>query len=361
MKTKNLITILIGITSLFSCSNQNGAVNEVSLEGQLVKMDINEDKWPKWMLGDYIYARDHDFNLHLGKLTKTEWQKTERVFVCGQGHNEFGLMTLSQDNTGALYVLNLPIDGGKLISLTKIQQTVNVETIKDPTNWEKYDLRQLPPFLQNGDTFVVLSDSTILVTGTPANDMHHILSIINFKNLTVTPLDYWPDDDTPENLVEFKWMVHTSGSGVSGNGKDRYLYWDDSGKLAFIFTIDGAKTNILSQIYSDRLPIQGIDKTPSTERIHCCADNERIYLLYKDSNSKGVKIEKYDSKDPFPMGNTVEVYDWDGVKQQVIHLDKFGRVIMLSKDSKTLYLYSEDMNDESDPYIYSYDLSTLNP
>ncbi|WP_036914443.1 hypothetical protein [Prevotella sp. FD3004] len=361
MKTKNLITILIGIASLFSCSNQNDAVNEVSLEGQLVKMDINEDKWPKWMLGDYIYARDHDFNLHLGKLTKTEWQKTERVFVCGQGHNEFGLMALSQDNKGALYVLDLPVEGAKLFSLTIIRHPDNVATIKNPTNWEKYDLRQLPPFLQNGDTFVVLSDSTILVTGAPANDMHHVLSVINFKSLTVTPLDYWPEDDTPENLTEEKWITYTSGSGIKSNGKDRFLYWDNSGKLAFIFTIDGAKTNILSHIYSDRLPIPGIDKTPSTESIHCCADNDRIYLLYMNSNSKGEKIEKFDRKDPFPMGNTVEVYDWDGVKQQVIHLDKLGKVIMLSKDSKTLYLYSRYMQDGSDPYIYSYDLNTLKP
>ncbi|MDO4959045.1 MAG: hypothetical protein Q4E68_07315 [Prevotellaceae bacterium] len=64
-------------------------------------------------------------------------------------------------------------------------------------------------------------------------------------------------------------------------------------------------------------------------------------------------------KDPFPMGNTVEVYDWDGVKQQVIHLDKFGQSIKLSEDGKTLYLYSGWMSNGSDSYIYSYDLSSL--
>ena len=361
MKTKYFIISLIAIISLFSCSDKNSMVTEVSLEGQLVKMDINEDKWPMWLLGDNIYAKDHGFNLWRGKLKTTEWQKADTVFVCGHGHNEFGYMILSQDNYGALYVLDLPIDGDILVSLTKIQKPDNIDTVKDPTNWEKYNLRQLPSFMQIGDTFVVLSDSTILVTGAPANDMHHVLAVINFKNQTVTPLDYWPDDDTPENLTEQKWYTYTSGSGIKSNGKDRFLYWDDSGKHAFIFTIDGPKTNILNYIYSDRLPIPGIAKTPPLERIHCCADNDRIYLLYMNSNSKGEKMEKFDRKDPFPMGNTVEVYDWDGVKQQVIHLDKFGRVIMLSKDSKTLYLYSEDMNDESDPYIYSYDLSTLNP
>ena len=154
-------------------------------------------------------------------------------------------------------------------------------------------------------------------------------------------------------------MVYTHGSGIKGNGKDRFLYWDNSGKLAFIFTIDGTKTNILNHIYSDRLPIPGIAKTPSLERIHCCADNDRIYLLYRNSNSKGEILETFDRKDPFPWGNTVEVYDWDGVKQHIIHLDKFGQEIMLSQDGKTLYLYSGFIDDETDFYIYSYDISSL--
>ena len=60
MKTKSLISFLIGITSFFSCSDKKGIVTEVSLEGRFVKIDANEGKWPRWMLGDYIYARDHE-------------------------------------------------------------------------------------------------------------------------------------------------------------------------------------------------------------------------------------------------------------------------------------------------------------
>lgn len=360
MKKKYFVLVLACVTAFLSCHDNKHRINEVALNGQIVKTTNNEGKWLKYLFRDNLYAVDLNFNFYSGELTKSEWKKSDTVFVCGHGHNEFGLITLSRDNDGALYMLDMPVEGAKLLSLTRILHPDNISIIRNPSNWEKYDLKQLPPFLQNGETFEVLSDSTILVTGAPANDMHHVLSIINFKNQTFTPLDYWPVDDTPENLTEEKWSVYTSGSGVKSNGKDRLLYWDDSGKLAFIFTIDGKKMNILSSIYSERLPIQGIDKTPSTERIHCCADNESIYLLYKNSNSKGEKLAKFDMKDPFPMGNTVEVYDWDGVKQKVIHLDKYGRTIMLSADSKTLYLYSEYMQDGSDPYIYSYDLSSLN-
>ena len=360
MKIKNLILSLTIIMPLISCSDKHGAVNEMSLEGQIVKIDsMNEDSRPMWLLGDNLYARDAKFNLISGKISKIEWEKSENVFVAGHGHNEFGLMALTQDKKGTLYVLDRPFNGDKLVSLTKIRNTDSMVSIKSQTQWEKYDLLDFPPFYMYADNFEVISDSTILVLGAPANDMRHLFSIVNFKRQTVTPLDYWPDDSTPENQVNETFLVYTAGGGVKGNDRDRFLYWDDSGKVASIFTIDGTKVNILNHIYSDVLPTPSSGKTPLTERISCCSDNDRIYLLYKDSNSKGEKIEKFDMKDPFPMGNTVEVYDWDGVKQQVIRLDKYGRTIMLSKDSKTLYLYSEYMQDYSDSYIYSYDLSSL--
>lgn len=362
MKTKTLIAILISMASFFSCSDKSGAEFEVSLEGQLVKTDVNKGKWPKWMFGDNIYAIDHDRSIYSSKLTSTEWQKAEKVLVHGHGQNEFGDVVLSKDNVEALYVIDHPFEGDMgslaMTSLTIIKQTDNIAAIKDPSNWEKYDLSKMP-FWLCGDRFEVLSDSTILTVGTPQDDIHHIFSVINFKNQTVTPLDYWPNDSTPEVLDHEKLMVYTHGSGIKGNGKDRFLYWDDSGKLAFIFTIDGTKTNILNSIYSAPLPIPGIAKTPSTERIHCCTDNDRIYLLYKHSNRKGEIMEEYDMKEPFPWGNTVEVYNWDGVKQHIIHLDKFGQEIMLSQDGKTLYLYSDFIDDETEPYIYSYDLSFL--
>ena len=362
MKTKKLIVCLIGMLSFLSCSDKNSEEFEVFLEGQLVKTDVNKGKWPKWMFGDNIYAIDHDRSIYSSKLTSTEWQKAEKVLVHGHGQNEFGDVVLSKDNVEALYVIDHPFEGDMgslaMTSLTIIKQTDNIAAIKDPSNWEKYDLSKMP-FWLCGDRFEVLSDSTILTVGTPQDDIHHIFSVINFKNQTVTPLDYWPNDSTPEVLDHEKLMVYTHGSGIKGNGKDRFLYWDDSGKLAFIFTIDGTKTNILNSIYSDPLPIPGIAKTPSTERIHCCTDNDRIYLLYKHSNRKGEIMEEYDMKEPFPWGNTVEVYNWDGVKQHIIHLDKFGQEIMLSQDGKTLYLYSDFIDDETEPYIYSYDLSFL--
>ena len=362
MNKKSIITMMLALVTMAGCVDKSSAEFEVSLEGQLVRTDVNKGKWPKWMLGDDIYAVDHDWSVYSGKLTRTEWQKAEKVLVHGHGQNEFGDMVLSQDDDGALYVIDHPFEDNKaslsLTSLTKIQKTDNIATMKDPNNWEKYDLSKMP-FWLCGDRFVVLSDSTILTAGTPKDDIHHIFSVINFKNQTFTPLDYWPNDSFPEVMDEGKLMVYAFDCGIIGNGKDRFLYWvEHAGKFAFIFTFDGIKIDILNHLYADSLPIPGISKS-LPERVQCCADNDRIYLLYKNSNRKGEIMEKVDTKDPFPWGNTVEVYDWDGIKQHIIHLDKFGQEIMLSKDGNTLYLYSGFIDDETDPYIYSYDLSSL--
>ena len=157
MKKKSILFLcLIGMALFMSCSDKSGAEFEVSLEGQLVKTDANKGKWPKWMFGDNLYARDREWNVYAGKLTKTEWQKAGKVFACGNGQNEFGDMNLSQGDDGALYGIDCYMEDNmiyrnKLIALTKIQHPDNLDAIKNPDNWEKYDLSKMPPFELCGD------------------------------------------------------------------------------------------------------------------------------------------------------------------------------------------------------------------
>lgn len=351
MKIRKILSLTFLALCICSCSESKD-VDEVSLKGQLVKLDEGETgRYSiRYLFNDMMFVQNaRSYDISVGKLSNTELQETDTVFVSGHGHNEFGYLALSQDIEGTLYILDRPFNGTKLISLTKIKNLYNSATIKDQTMWEKFIFDRLPPLYQLGEKFVVLSDSTILVTGAPANNMCHIFSIVNFRNQTVTPLDYWPDDGGRSDRISEKLQGYTYNSGILWNGKDRFVYWNGWGPLAFIFTIEGTKTNIMNYMYSYDFPN---GETP-TQRVYCCADSNRVYLLYKDSDDKGVKLEKIDAKFPFPMGNTVVVYDWDGIRQQVIHLDKVGREIMLSNDGKTLYLYSGYM-DDGDEYIYSY-------
>jgi thiol-disulfide isomerase/thioredoxin len=83
-------------------------------------------------------------------------------------------------------------------------------------------------------------------------------------------------------------------------------------------------------------------------------------MLILDSDNKGEKLNDSDSKEPHPylFGNTVEVYDWDGVKQEVIHLDNYAQRIMLSGDGNTLFLFAQT-DEIIKPAIFSYDISNL--
>ncbi len=343
------ILVLLNLL-LFSCTDKRPVINELYIEGQEIKVDsANNHIGPKVLYGDILYAWNMDY--YGGKLTKEEWQKSERLLVSGNGHNEFGYMILSRNQDGTLFVLNRSWVGSKYLSLVKIPHADSITAIKDETKWERYSLKQTPILGPNGKNFVVLSDSSILVTGAPYYNISHVFSIIDFKNQKVTPLDYWPDNDSePDSIKENR--RYTDNSILLDNGKGRFLYQNGWWRFSFIFTIDGTKTNIISWLYSDTF-----SKENASRVLACCANDNRIYMLLRDSNSKGDKLDKFE--DPFIFGNTIEVFDWDGVKQQIIHLDKYGQNLMLSEDSKILYLVSDYSEDKPEPFIFAYELSSL--
>lgn len=351
MKRIYYFIVLFLVTLFYSCSEHSGSViSEVSIEGIKVEIDsANMYMGPKFLCADLLYAWNMDF--YGGKLSTKKWQKADRILVSGSGHDEFGYMIVSSSNDGELHVLNRSWVGSKYLSLVKIPHGDSIPAVKDKTKWEKFDLKQIPVFGPNGKNFVVLSDTTILVAGTPYSDIKHLFSIIDFKNQKVSLLDYWPSeemkcDDRKKN------KRYTENSYILENKNGRYLYQNGFVRKAFIFTFDGNKTNILSTLYSD-----SFDEERSTEVLACCADENRIYMLLRDSDSKGTKLKEW--KNPFIFGNTIEVFNWDGEKQQVIHLDEYGQNIMLSKDNKTLYLFSDYSEDISEPFIYSYDLDSI--
>lgn len=345
---KIFFTFLISIL-LCSCSEHGSSVvEEYFLRGQEVKIDsANKNIGPKFLFGEILYA--WDMNYHGGKLTKNEWQKVDDLLVADE-HNELGLMVLSQDSNGDLFVLNRPWMGDKLHSLIKIPHADSIAAVKDQRKWEKYDLKQVPGILTMGSNFKILSDSTILVAGAVSSDLRHVFSIIDFKSQKLIPLDYWPEDGAPTDRD--KNIRYEKDCVLLGNGKGKYLYQNGFIPLAFTFNIEGTIVNIQNPLYSSKF----IKDVKPTEKLASCANNDRIYMLYRNANSQGGKTKEYV---PWIFGNTVEVFDWDGVKQQVIHLDNYGQNIMLSEDGKTLYLISDYSEDIPDCYIYSYDISDL--
>ena len=180
------------------------------------------------------------------------------------------------------------------------------------------------------------------------DDLKRVYSIIDIKNQKLTPIDYCPEG---KDLSDEEICVRYLTGNILGNGKGKMLYHNRCAKFAFIFNIEGTKVNILKNLYSYTFV-----PTRPTECLGCCANSDRIYMLIRDTNIKG---EKCNEDDRFRYGNTVEVYDWDGIKHQVIHLDNYYREIMLSGDGNTLFLHPGMTGDIIKPALYSYDISNL--
>ena len=345
---KNLFLFIASI--LFCACSEQDVEGEFFLRGQEVKFASgNEDLWPVYLYGQTMFAWSDDNSIHAGKITEKEWQKAERISGAGVNNDLEGL-DFSEGNNGELFVLNTPMvglfDTNCFKSFIKIQNADNIADIMDRTKWDTYDLKKVLGF--GGGSFVTLSDTTILVLGMFKDDLKRVYSIIDIKNQKLTPLDYCPEgkDLSDEDIC----MLYLTGK-ILGNGKGRMLYYNRSRKLAYIFNIEGTKVNILKDLYSYTFV-----PAPGTECLGCCANSDRIYLLVRDTNIKG---EKCNEDDRFRYGNTVEVYDWDGVKHQVIHLDNYYREIMLSGDGNTLFLHPGMTGDIIKPALYSYDISNL--
>lgn len=330
-----------------ACSEQNTG-GEYFLRGQEVKFDsANENQWPVYMHGDAMFAMAEDLVYHVGKISKNEWQKAEGL-PKKDGQEDLEFVHFAQGDNGELIMLNMSMSVNAK-SLIKIPHADNIAAIKDSSKWKKYDLKQLLGFIPLSLSYADHSDSTILAAGQVTNDIKHVFSLIDFKNQKLIPLDYWPEGGTPNDTTKFSHYV--PNCTILGNGKGKMLYLNPWAKLAFIFNVDGTKINILNNLYSYKF-------TPEcpTERLSCCANNDRIYMLVRESNIKG---EKFKEEDLYIFGNTVEVFDWDGVKQQVIHLDNYYQEIMLSADGNTLYLLPGRSEDIVKPSICSYDISNL--
>ena len=348
---KNLFWILLSV--LFcACSEQNTG-NEYFLRGQEVKINsANENLWPEFMYGNAVLATADNGSSYIGRITKNEWKKAEGL-PKNDGHEDLVYPRFSQGIKGELMLLNQPMSGNinssNLISLIKIPHADNITAINNISKWERYDLMQITGFVPISRSYLALSDTTILLAGMVANDIKHVFSVIDFKNQKLIPLDYWPEDDSPNDTI--RWNHNVANCTIRGNGNGKFLYQNPFAKLAYIFSIDGTKVNKLCDLYTYRFT-----KNRPTECLSCCANSDRIYMLLRDSNIKGEKC-KEDDIDIF--GKTIEVFDWDGVKQQIIHLDNYYKEIMLSNDGNTLYLLSGITDEITKPAIYSYDISNL--
>lgn len=355
------------VTSIAVSCTENREVNILSeaITGSPVKMcSSNVDMGIQDLFGD-ITISNNVFDtqvLYGGYLTSKEWGKQDSLFKIGLGHNEFQRLVFGKGKNNSILLLNSPFEASKLTSLTTIKNTDSIDAIKNDAKWVKYELSCLPSFRCVAENFVSLSDTTILILGAPYSQIGHIMSIIDYKNQKVMPLEYWPNDGVDCDSLP-KHSLYTDYCRLFGNDKGRFLYQFERERFAFIFTIEGAKVNNVKTLYStfteyksDGSKLNYIQKRQSPKRLTCAVNNKYIYALLKDSDRKGNKLDEW--KNPYVYGNTIEVFDWDGKKQKIIYLDKYGQRIFITEDNNMLYLLTDDFfEDGSRPEIWVYNLN----
>lgn len=349
MKFVNLQLSVLMLLAIFGCKSESEVILSEPLVGNFIKSPD---------MGVFIFIDSVAFGRRTGwagTVAVMNDTKVEEVFHTGNGHNEFQRVSYSKGNDNSLLLLNNPISGDKLLSLTVVPKANNIAAIKDVSSWKKYDLSRLPAFFTPGQHFVSLSDSTILVLGAPYEDRHHIFSVIDFKNQNVTPLDYWPEEGVEGKEGDnAKWNYFTSSAYLFGNGKGRYFYKHDMAPYSFIFSIDGKKVNIIKQLYSEVSEYESrggnYKITKYARSMRACANSRNIYILLMDYDSEGNPLDPDDLEPVY--GKIVEVYDWNGNKQREIHLDRVVKEILVSNDNNTLYGQNYYVDRELDTWTY---------
>ncbi len=350
-----------------SAKTQTDIVKVIGLSGKPVKIAEGNDMiYPRFLAGntfieDKIWGNK---SFHLAHFGKDDWGAPEKEFYRKENNEFIYLRFIKGKDNSILFT-----EGGcptGLHTLTVIPNASCADSIANTARHKVFDMSDLKDFMFWGEHYHQLSDSTIIVAGAPGMNTNHIISIIDYKNLTCKPLNYWPNDDIMTNAVE-KQYVYTYLSGVYGNGKGNYLFVCDRERYAFIFSIDGDNVNVIKDLYTTNPNYEAGDghypicHRVRTEKLYCETTNDNIYFLLTDKDKFGKKIKIEDYNRQYLYGNTIEIYDWDGKqRKKVIKLDHIGQRIIISDDGKTLYLFTDDFwEGDPNPQIWAYDISNL--
>lgn len=373
---KNLISLFVcTLVSVSAWAGTDGKnVHAVKLTGQEVKIDKeNRRKHMLFLLNDNIISEQSygEQGVFAHKFSQTEWNKADEELAIGKNDGTLlPVYVCGSDNS--FLRLDTEFRTRHLQKLTVAPNTKSIEALNDSLSWREYDLSRLPKLSYGSTNFVLTPDSMLLVGGSPESNMKHIMTIVDFKNNKLIPLDYWPDDGINDVPDFIKNDVYVTNSNIFGNGKGHYLYKGYSRRNAFIFTIDNDKVKIVKSLYA-KYPKYTVTPPPFLMRkgveygmwcMECTANNQYIALILTDSDINGIRyketysLEEGKDLSSYLFGNVVELYDWDGNKQKVIYLDHFGSRIIMSDDGKKLLLFADDYI-KNIHKVWSYDLSDI--
>lgn len=349
------IYLLLLSIMAFSCtSTQKSNNNVIKLNGQLVESDsAYYGSSPILLCDNFLFSHSDDVasKCIISVLEDGRLINSQPIFDAGNGEHEFHRIALAKGSGTELYVLDYPNSCNKLLSLTKISYTETISSMKDSKVWKKLSLAAIPSIRCVFDTFISLSDSTILIPGSTHNEIGHILSVIDYKNLTVTPLNYWPSDGIKCDSLA-KHSIYTDNCRIYGNNDNLFLYVCGEERFAFIFSIEGNNIKVKKELYSTYPDYKGLNgnymiNERSGKSLVTAANKKNIYAFLVEDKLIDKRVSR--------SGNVIEVYNWDGVLEKTIMLDKTGDFIKVSENNDKLYLFSNNLK-SGELELWMYDI-----
>lgn len=352
MRKNNILYALCALICL--CASCQEEIIEYNLKGVRVENDsVYEGFSPMLLYNNLLISEVFSRKVLcvVNELNNGQLKGTKELLNIGNGRNEFHNVVLASGSDSSLYVLDHITTGNKLLSLTKIKEAFEIDSLDITNKWKKFSLMDTQPFRCVFNTFVWLSDSTFLVSGAPYNEIGHLMSIVNYKSQTVTPLNYWPTDNVSCDSLA-KHSIYTDNCQIYGNNNKRFLYVCGEERFAFIFSINNSTIEIEKKLYDTLPDYKGagngnyIINARSGKSLLADVNNNNIYAFLVDWKSQGNYLTR--------SGNIVEVYDWNGNLERRLILDRQGNYIKVSKNNDILYLFtSNPVTEKREIWMYN--------
>ena len=347
-----LVALAISCKENRQSNNERKPVTE-ELSGEVLHFDGIQVPSPV-LLSSYddlllVKTADNNAKIALCRVDGDSVKVVDRGIKKGRGPYEFiyanycvsgdSLFVIDSNPMGftALYGIPLKVAGA----------------LSDYSCWRRYPCDGFPKMITAGYFARIGQRRFVVNAGEPGTQQ--IFTVLDFNDMSATPLDFWPDDGN-ECGTEVKQMAYMNNR-VFGLADGRFVYGTRPGRYLSVVKADGTTIKVLSKIY-DIFP-QFVEKNhnirylPDQHKgVNIRVSDRRLYVAAfpdrkdGDDNYKGFPLSFFDE---------IEIYDWDGRFIKCIRTDRPYSTFCPSSDDK--YLYTTTLNLETgDDVMVRYEL-----
>lgn len=326
---------------LFSCSREGAewSIKEIHLTGEKIS---TPDQFSAFRL---LWASD---SLCLCDVVSTEHSFS--VVDCVQ-NVEYPFVNIGRGPLEVIYA-EAVVRGEYIYVLSSNQLTnkallkIPISSFEDQQSWVYLPIGGLEKMAPAGSFDIV--DSNNIIATTDCWDAANVLSQINLKEGTYSPLNFWPDDEVSESNI-VKRQMYSSNSTIFHRGS-KVLYAAGEGHYVVILDLSGSEIKesiILNEKPKYKVLSDGINwgRLPGCKMgVKATATDSLIYLspsvhmledhAYVPDNYKGYP--------PYFIDH-IHVYDWEGNYKHTYITDVPISSYYVSEEDNVMYALTQDM------------------